>query len=134
MTNREKYKEKLLDIIESGSAIAIVKGKPIKCRTLYECDECDLFDGSVCEYSNKLKEWMQSEYKEPEVDWSKVPIDTKILVGHSKDSGVIKRHFARYEYGKVFAFDGGNTSFTAISGAVTPWGFAKLAEVEDEKP
>lgn len=134
MTNREKYKEELLDIIESNSAVAIVKGKPIKCKTVFKCDECDLFDGRVCMYSDKLKKWMQSEYREPEIDWSKVPVDTKIFVGRSKDSGVIRRHFAKYEHGKVFAFKNGMTSFTTGEDDVTCWEFAKLAEVEDEKP
>ena len=131
MTNREKYKEELLDIIESGSAIAIVKGKPINCKTVFKCDECDLFDGRVCVDSDKLKKWMQSEYKEPEIDWSKVPVDTKIFV---RDAGTVwrPRHFAKYEDGKVFTFDSGMTSFTTNENYISCWEIAKLAEVEDE--
>ena len=62
----------------------------------------------------------------PEIDWSKVKVDTPILVS---DNGInwFKRHFARYENDKVYAFDGGNTSWTV--GRATSWEHAKLAEV-----
>lgn len=131
MTNREKYKEELLDIIENSSTIAIVKGKPIKCRPFHECDKCNLFDGIACEH-RKLKEWMQSEYKEPEIDWSKVPVDTKIFVRNCKDDKWIPGYFAGYEDNIVYAFENGRTSFSLQGYGDVCWNYAKLAEDENE--
>ena len=72
------------------------------------------------------------EYKEPEIDWSKVEVDTPILVSQTEDGDEewIKRHFAKYENGKVYAWDGGSTSWTS-KGNMTGWNFAKLAESEE---
>lgn len=46
--------------------------------------------------SENRKEWLNSEYVEPEVDWSKVPIDTPILVRVSEDEEWDKRYFAGF--------------------------------------
>ena len=63
------------------------------------------------------------------MDWSKVPVDTKVLVS---DDGKewIRRHFAKYEDGKVYCFNDGYTSFTIVDYAylsnATPWEYCKL--------
>ena len=60
------------------------------------------------------------------VDWSWVPVDTKVLVS---DDGKEwnRRHFAKYEDGKVYCFDSGATSFsTDIISDVVDWKYAKL--------
>lgn len=63
------------------------------------------------------------------VDWSKVPVDTPILVSND-NKGWIKRYFARYEDGNVYCWLNGKTSWTAICElSIGHWGYAKLAEV-----
>ena len=63
------------------------------------------------------------------VDWSWVPVDTKLLVS---DDGMewYRRHFAKYEDGKVYCFNDGYTSFTIVNYAylsnATPWKYCKL--------
>ena len=63
------------------------------------------------------------------VDWSWVPVDTKVLVS---DDGKEwnRRHFAKYEDGKVYCFNDGYTSFTIVNYAylsnATPWEYCKL--------
>ena len=63
------------------------------------------------------------------VDWSWVPVDTKVLVS---DDGKewYRRHFAKYEDGKVYCFNDGYTSFTIVNYAylsnATPWEYCKL--------
>ena len=63
------------------------------------------------------------------VDWSWVPVDTKLLVS---DDGKewYRRHFAKYEDGKVYCFNDGYTSFTIVNYAylsnATPWEYCKL--------
>ena len=41
-----------------------------------------------------------AEPEEPEVDWSKVEVDTPILVRNTDNEEWNKRYFARYEYEK----------------------------------
>lgn len=63
------------------------------------------------------------------VDWSKIAVDTPILVGNDNKTWT-KRYFARYEDGKVYAWLNGKTSWSAISElSIGYWSYAKLAEV-----
>ena len=70
----------------------------------------------------------EKECKEPEVDWSKVEVDTPILV---RNDGVkwVKRHFAKYENGLVYTWKDSHTSWTTED--MTEWDYAKLAEDEE---
>ena len=71
--------------------------------------------------------WLCEEYQEPAVDWSKVAVDTKVLVSDDGEEWY-RRYFARYEEGTVYCWDGGATSWTT---RITPhWNYAKLAEGE----
>ena len=72
------------------------------------------------------------EYEEPEVDWSKVEVDTPILVRNTDNEEWNKRYFARYEYETIYAWVNGLTSWTTIdSDDVYAWKYAKLAEQEE---
>ena len=76
-----------------------------------------------------MHEWLNSEYVEPPVDWSKVAVDTPILVRNSREEAWTKRHFAKYENGTVYAWEGGKTSWIVESKlCILDWKFAKLAE------
>lgn len=126
MKNKEKYAKEILEIACSGSKIAIDKntGKICACGLL-KCRDC-IFDKRYC--AETLKHWCESEYVEPPVDWSKVPVDTPILVRFSgDDNDWVKRHFARYDNGQVRAWINGTTSWTA-DGKSDTWTYAKLAE------
>lgn len=75
---------------------------------------------------NRLK---QVKTEEPELDWSKVEVDTPILVMDKKESIWHKRYFAKYENGVVYAWIDGKTSWTADSpNYIIEWECAKLAE------
>lgn len=70
---------------------------------------------------------------EPEVDWSKVEVDTPILAKNLPEEAWSRRHFAKYEKGKVYAWNGGTTSWSAImKDDVFEWEHAKLAEVDND--
>lgn len=64
--------------------------------------------------------------EEPETDWLNVLVDTRIFVKNNKDSIWFRRHFAKYENGKVYAYIHGQTSFT--TGEYEIWDCAELAE------
>lgn len=127
MTNREKFAERILDIACGGSKIAVDRAtlEPTSCYKL-ECGDC-LFSFGNVDCRGARKEWANSEYVEPPIDWSKVTVDTPILVSDSNDHGWNKRYFAKYENGSVFAWHDGATSWSS-DGYTTAWGLAKLPE------
>lgn len=126
MTNREKYAEQIIDMAVNAIPIAVDKeGKPCDYNAI-RCSDCTFNDGRCKE---KLKEWAEQEYVEPAVDWSKVPVDTKILVRNSEHEAWKKRYFAKFEDGKIFAWANGATSFSTYnSDFTTQWKEGKLAE------
>lgn len=67
------------------------------------------------------------EFKEV-IDWSKVPVDTKVLVS-SDGKDWYRRHFAEYKDGKVYCFDSGATSFSVDRDSyISAWEYVKLYE------
>lgn len=132
MTNREKYAEQILDIALDGGSVAVdKKGNICRCTNI-GCNNCIFAktktdDNRSCE--KRIKEWSEQEYVEPPVDWSKVPVDTKILVRDSENETWKKRHFAKFENGKIFAWANGVTSFSVYNSDFTKeWNQGKLAE------
>lgn len=64
------------------------------------------------------------------VDWSKVAVDTPILVKQYEQDKWEKRHFAYFKDERVYAWLCGATSWSAdYEGDTTNWNLAKLAEV-----
>ena len=84
--------------------------------------------GIGCEHCHMIQMlWLLEEY---EVDWSKVEVDTPILVRDVEWAEWKKRHFAEYKDGVVYAWNGGATSWN--EDCMTGWKYAKLAESEEE--
>lgn len=128
MLNREKYAKEILDIVCDGDSVAIVNGKPVHCidTTCYICEY-------NCSCDEEFKKWANSEYIEPSVDWSKVAIDTPILVRESKSDKWKNKYFAMYRDGRIYTWIGGATSWSVESiknntGFMTSWKYAKLTE------
>lgn len=87
--------------------------------------------GIGCEHCHMLQMiWILEDYEEPETDWSKVEVDTLILVKDHEDREWLKRYFAKYEDGYVYAWGNGCTSWNADN--MYAWPYAKLAESEEE--
>lgn len=63
------------------------------------------------------------------IDWSKVAVDTPVLVRFFESTKWVKRHFAFFKNEKVYTWDGGLTSWTCddLNDAMS-WECAKLAE------
>ena len=72
--------------------------------------------------------WKYAKLAEPEVDWNKVEVDTPILVKYSEKGMWIRRKFAKFEDGVVYAWHGKETGHS--KSYMTPWNYAKLAESE----
>lgn len=127
MLNREKYANEIIDIA-ARSRLALKNGRPVQCLDT-PCTECDFHCPSGC--ATEAVCWLNAEYAEPSVDWSKVAVDTPILVRDYEKETWEKRHFAKYENGIVYAWISGETSWSANRGNITNWKMAKLAESEE---
>ena len=127
MLNKEKYEKEILDIACHGFNIALVGDKVVSCKPS-RCTECAFRTAIICSFA--VEKWANSEYVEPSVDWAKVPVDTPILVRDYGDREWIRRYFARYANGKVFAWGSGATSWSTNDKNVVLWEYAKLAESE----
>lgn len=129
MTNYEKHRTEIEPITRLGMGIAIEKetGKIVPCNSL-RCSEC-LFKEEEKACSYVILEWADAECIEPQVDWSKAPVDTPILV--SNDNVIwYRKHFAKYENGQIYSFYDGKTSWSSDEKFSLSWDYAKLAEVE----
>lgn len=134
MTNEEFYKDELKVIMKRVTKdllidqIAVNKqGQPKRCIK-QSCDDC-IFNGH-CTLVAK-RQWLKQEHVE-QVDWSKVKVDTPILVRNYESGDWTKRYFAKFVDGKVYAWIAGATSWSADGELdVTSWNCAKLAESED---
>ena len=83
--------------------------------------DCDVFE--MLNIDKALKAVMEYE---PKVDWSKVEVDTKILVRDSKEDNWEHRYFSKYKDGIIYAWNDGKTSFTSDYSEMTEWKYAKL--------
>ena len=87
MLNKEKYAKEILDIACEGWVLAIDKqhnNNPISC-TILSCDKC-AFNEPSRDCRTLRKEWCEQEYVEPPVDWTKVAVDTPILVSYDGEN------------------------------------------------
>lgn len=129
MKNYEKYADEIKRYSDSQVLCDKIKIpfilEPIgkSCARDIDCDTCQTLTTL----------WLLEEYeepKEPEIDWSKVKVDTPILVRQGKNGTWLERHFAKYENGDVYAWVDGQTSWTGAD--KIKWRYAKLAEDEKE--
>lgn len=123
MTNREKFKDEPDEML--SAFLAAVEGKPVHCEDM-DCQECD-FRGKCPVREKCVIDWLNAEYQEPSVDWSKVPIDTPVLVS-AGGKRWYRRYFAGMRNGKLEAYDVGATSWSVYDNRTCVWKYMRLAE------
>ena len=138
MTNYEHYKEQIEKITRLGYQVAVNanNNQPYVCNEL-NCNDCIVSKTDEC--YDTISEWADEEYIEPkeQVDWSKVPVDTPILVSNNNIDW-FHCYFAKYnsEDEQVWTWLGGRTSWSVDYNRIPKsadkevWNYAKLAEVE----
>lgn len=84
---------------------------------------CESYAVLTIHYTHK--QLVDMEFEEV-IDWSKIPIDTKILVWNKTSKQKYNRHFAGIDSGtgRVRAWDSGQTSFTTTRWST--WDYAEL--------
>lgn len=124
MTNYERYKEDIERITRLGLTFGMGKTtdkvEPCNCIT---CTDCKFF--GAC--STKKLKWAYEEYQELFIDWSKIPIDTKVLVSRSGKTWY-KAYFAGVNAsGNPMVWSTGSTGWSA-DGRRIMYEYIKLAE------
>ena len=124
MINREKFKDELDEMLLAF--LAVVEEKPVHCEDM-DCQECD-FRGKCPVREKCVIDWLNAEYQEPPVDWSKVPIDTPVLA--STDGRYWSRqYFAGVDDdGNPGTFYAGATSWSSCLIEHCYYKYIKLAE------
>ena len=62
------------------------------------------------------------------IDWSKVPVDTPVLVRDYNKETWKHRYFAKYEDGAYFVYTSGQTSWSTSTNAMVEYNYIKLAD------
>ena len=93
----------------------------IKITKIYDLSE---YESMSLEFSTKDRDLLWNV--EDKLDWDEVEVDTKVLVRDRPYNEWLKRHFAKYENGKVYVFDDGRTSWNCRG--ITHWEETKLWE------
>ena len=130
MLNKEKYAKEILDIVCNGDDIGKRNGHLCPCANV-KCHDCE-FNKCDASCNEEFTKWANSEYKEPEIDWNKVPVDTPIVV--SDGNNKYNRHFACFKDNKIHAWADGQTSHTTYNdykNCVVDWDYAEIAEGVD---
>ena len=125
MKNYEKYADEIREYRGTHFCKDFIEPYILK------SDNCNGLYCGACHMRQMI--WLLEEYEEPEVDWSKVEVDTPILVRQTKDGEWLRRHFAKYENKLIYTWKDSRTSWTELNNKnVTGWKYAKLAESEEK--
>lgn len=86
---------------------------------------CTNYSFSITRNPKKYMIWNRYEER---IDWSKLDVDTPILVMNALiDDMWVKRHFAKYEDNTIYVWKDGMTSWTTND--TETWFYNKLAEL-----
>lgn len=136
MKNREKYRDEIVKAIKDGdSCDFMIKTVNPVYSDGWECND-ELCQRDECEACLKLFAfWLDEEYEEPEVDWSKVPVDTLVRVRDLDNEEWYLRYFKGIDDGtpvlRFVTWADGKTSKTA-EGSSTEWRYCELVEDEED--
>lgn len=130
MLNVDKFRKEIEEIGPLNCGVNKNTHKPMSCC---DCKECIFNEGS-CNDTDFI-DWLFSEYKEPPIDWSKVPIDTKVLVRDTDNEKWMPRHFAGClnEANGPLVWSNGVTSWTAKNNLQSKVHYHQIKLAEEEK-
>lgn len=130
MKNREKYKKELMNVIKlDGKICGFMKKHDVFRMIGTDWESFCEMDCIAC--GTALQIWLDEEYKEPNVDWSKVPVDTLVRVRDSEGEDWNLGYFKGVDEGcsenRFETWDNGRTSKTT-HGYSYHWKYCELAE------
>lgn len=137
MKNQKYFEKEILKIAITGQAVAVHKDKlePMVCAKEH-CKDClNCGTNGRCKDKGKtvILDWMNEEYIDPaeRIDWSKIAIDTPILVRNDECSIWERGYFAGIGKDGIFVYPNGTTNFTQSSREDKPvvYKHARLAKL-----
>lgn len=120
-----------VEVMQKKEEMCKYYGTCMCCQLSYDNNHHEITCSTFMRYHPQEAEKIIMEWQKP-VDWSKVKVDTPILVRDNEDKDWLKRHFAKYEDGKVFTWVNGATSWST-SETSTRWNYAKLVERKESR-
>lgn len=117
MENQKHYEKEILHIAVTGCAVAVNKDTyaPMTCSRDM-CEHCinHKENGRCDKEKTAILTWMKEEYIDPaeRIDWSKVAIDTPVLVRNSERDTWENAHYAGWKIDGICVFPNGKTSYT----------------------
>lgn len=130
ITNYENNKE-IVDryaVAQVPWGIDTVSGEITPCSKILACASlCEFAKGENC--GLKRKEWLSEEYID--IDWSKVEVDTLILVSNDGNTWAY-RYFAGTFFGRLYTFPFDSKSDNERQMNLIEWRFGKLIEEEED--
>lgn len=140
MKNREKFRDEILNSVFGGNVEAYCEfAKKNVLPNLTDCTKGECDEVSSCTLCRTIFSfWLDEEYTEPpkpEVDWSKVPVDTLVRVQYDNSPKWILRYFKGYEHGAVAPYVtwvSGTTSATS-GGLEEHWKYCELVEDDNHE-
>lgn len=96
MKNKEKFKDKIVDIVCKGGNIAVdnISYEPVDCNSI-ECSACLFYGSGEC--SDTLIEWGRREYKKPIV----ISFNDNLFLNFIKDD---YHYIARDKNGRLYTY------------------------------
>lgn len=140
MKNREKFREEILSWAKNSKGNAEAYCEFVKKNVIPNLTDCT--DGGCARLTCTCCRavfafWLDEEYKEPEVDWSKVPVDTLVRVRDREEQEWILMYFKGIsDYDRAHRFmtwRDGATSKTAFGGDYVRWKYCELVEDPNDK-
>ena len=124
----EEYPLTIQDILaeaNEGKHYIDNNGRKLKVLNGNLLDESNMYIARI----NALKNIVNLKFKEDVdyIDWSKITVDTPVLVKHHEYDKWLPRYFAKYKNREVYTWSSGRNSFTKLGDSdVVSWEFAKL--------
>lgn len=137
MKNIEKYKNELMDVINKEGNICEFMIKHGVSQMFGKDTESFCGETECTSCTTALQLWLDEEYEEPpkpEVDWSKVPVDTLVRVRDREEQEWTLMYFKGLDdegyINRFQTWESGATSKTAY-GVYKNWMYCELVEDGD---
>ena len=137
MKNREKFRDAIVKNAKTTEKrVSVCEFIKINVLPHFGAKDCYSINCAWCKFLTEL--WLDEEYTEPlkpEVDWSKVPVDTLVRVKDFEGEEWVLRYFKEIdencEESKYVTWIAGSTSKTAY-GFTEYWNHCELVEDDED--
>lgn len=135
MQNFDVYWDEIVEAIKDDDKMCcFMRGEVLP--YFLKDNDCKKIGCNTC--AKMFTAWMFADYVEqpkPEVDWSKVPVDTLVRVRNDKSATWLLRYFKAYDHGEIapyLTWVNGATSATS-GGFLEQWKYCELVEEKDNE-